>query len=516
MKRAFHSWIPPKLDLWLLLLLSTILSFTNGIPTTLATYILSDQAGIPADMTMASYAYYTGMACAIPLVFRMSSFTSKRNLLIGVHLSLLFLNFILAHTTVSLSVVMACFGVGFIKIFGSVGLLGELMPLLMHKGERYEMYCVYYPLAILVPALSGIVAIYIADSFHWEVSFHFQNFLLFIGLLIVILFMHSNDRDKRIPLYQYDWLGSILLSAALLVIAYTTTYGLTENWFHSYHIIIGAVASVGLILLFLHRNLRVRKPLFRFEVFKLRALPITIGTLFFLGIFYSSSSLISSFNSIIVPGYPVKSAEISNYYVMGGYIVGSIFTYQYFKRTKDCRFIFAFSCLCYLICNVWLYLLVSPQTAPVQLAAPLFFRGMGLMVSYITAGVYLGGNVPVKAFLPCVAFLIFVRSYLVPIVWSNILANWYYHRQLINLNHLAGGMDKIDPLVLSRGTGIARTVQTQASMLAVRDILGALNVVGLVLLVVIFLFPYHSSRIRRIFNWRDSARSKEMAQALPV
>lgn len=515
MDRVFRAWVPQQMDLWLLLAISIMLSFNNGIPTSISTYILGDQAGMAADMSMASYAYYTGMSCAIPLVFRMTSFTSTKKLLISVGLVLLFLNFVLANSTDALSVVMASFGVGFVKIFGSVRLLGELMPLIMPTGERYEMYCVYYPIAILVPSLSSLVAAYIADRYQWELNFHFQNLLLFISLLMIILLMHEDDRQKRVPLYQYDWLGTILLSAALLLIAYFTTYGLTEDWFRSPHILMGAVFSVVSSLLFLHRNARVKRKLFTFKMLRLRAVPITLGTLFLLGIFYSSSSLITSFLGLIMPGNPVENAEV-NSYVIWGYIAGSIVTYFYFKKTKNCRYIFAFSCLCYLICNVWLFCLINPQTDPSSLFLPLFFRGMGLIISYIAAGVYLGGNVPVKAFLPSVVFLIFIRSYLVPVVWSNTIANWYYHRQLTNMNYLANGMDSVDPLVVLRGADMARTVQTQASLLALRDILGALNIIGLILLIIIFFFPYHSSTIRRVFNWRNKVRSKELVQAMPA
>jgi len=516
MDRVFRAWVPRQLDLWILLLMSVMLSFNNGIPTSINTYMMNGQAGIPADMSMASYAYYTGMSCAIPLIFRVNDFTSTKKLLLVVFIVLIFLNFVLAQTTEPLSAVMAAFGVGFVKIFGSVRILGELMPMIMPTGERYEMYSVYYPIAILVPALSSLIAAHISDSYQWELSFHFQNLLLFVCTLITVLLFHEDDRKKRVPLYQYDWLGTVLLSAALLLIAYVTTYGLTENWFHSPHILIGTIGAVIATLLFLHRNARVKRKLFSFDMLKLRAVPITLGTLFFLGIFYSSSSLITSLSGIIVPGNPVENALISSYPIVG-YIVGSIFSYLYFKRTKDCRYIFVFSCLCYLICNVWIYCLINPQTDPSALFLPLFFRGMGLIISYITAGVYLGGNVPVKAFLPSVVFLIFVRSYLVPIVWANAISNWYYHRQQINLAYLANGIDKIDPLVLGRGAGIVRSVQTQASLLALRDIFGTLNILGLVLLLVIFFFPYHSSTIRRIFNWRKKkARYKELIQALPA
>ncbi|WP_157278991.1 hypothetical protein [Olivibacter sitiensis] len=515
MDRVFRAWVPRQLDLWILLLMSVMLSFNNGIPTGISLYVLSDQAGIPADISMASYAYYTGMSCAIPLVFRMNSFTSSKRLLIAVYLILLFLNFVLANTTAPISAVMAAFIVGFIKIFGSARLLGELMPMIMPNGERYEMYCVYYPIAIVVPALSSLVAAYLADYIQWEMNFHFQNLLLFISLLIAILFMHEEDHQKRVPLYQYDWLGTVLLAAGLLLTAYFTTYGLTEDWFHSPYIILGAVCAVITILLFLHRNIRIKRKLFDFEVFKSRALPITLGTLFLLGIFYSSSSLITSLLGIIVPGNPVKNAEI-NSYVIWGYLIGSVLTYLYFRKTKDCRYIFAFSCLCYQICNVWLFFLINPQTDPDLLFLPLFFRGMGLIISYITAGVYLGGNVPMKSFFPSVTFLIFVRSYLVPIVWSNLINNWYYHRQVINMNYLANGMDQSDALVVLRGVSLPRAIQTQASLLALRDIFGMLNIIGLILLLIIFFFPYHSSPIRRIINWRNKARYKELIQALPA
>ncbi|SEN22246.1 hypothetical protein SAMN05216436_11351 [bacterium A37T11] len=510
--RIFRSWVPQQLDFWLLLILATFLSFSNGIPTTISSYIIGSQSAISSDISMASYAYYTGMTCAMPLVFRVNNFTSKKNILLTVILILLPLNFVLATASDVLSMVMASFIVGAVKIFGSVCIIGELTPILMPKGERYQLYCVYYPLAILIPGVSGLVAAQIADTYFWEMSFHFQNLLLFIGLIIIICMTKQPTNKRYIPLYQYDFFGSVLMAISLLLIAFFSTYGMIENWYHSDHILIGTVSAIFFLTLFLNRNFHVKRKIFDFSAFKNRALPVTLLVLFMLGIFYANTSLFSAFMGIIVPGNPLKSAQASNYAVWG-YIVGPILTYFYFKQTKNCKYIFAFAGLCYLISNVWMYLLINPQTNPDLLFYPMFFRGMALIISYITAGVYLGGNVPVKAFLPSVTFLILVRSFLVPIVWANTIANWYYHRQLVNMTSLAAGMDRMDPLIVSRGSGITKVMQNQASLLAMRDIYGALNIIGIVIIILILVFPFHSSSIRRIFNWRDRAQSKELVQA---
>jgi len=510
--RIFRDWLSTGWELFFLFVLNILLSFNNGIPSSINSYVMSGYAGISADLSMATYCYYAGMVCAIPLVFRLLKLFSKKTILIASIFIILASNTVLEHANNGVNICMATFFIGSAKIIVTMAIIGEMIPFLMPRGERYQLYAVYYPMTMVIPALASYVSALFATRFYWETVFLFQNILLAAALLICIIFLKSSD-FKKVPLYQYDWFGSILLCISLLNFAYFSTYGLTQNWFHSKFILITGIVSLCFFVLFINRSALIRKSLLNFEAFSTRILPISIGTIFIFGIFYSSNSLYSSLLGITLGTNPLKAAEI-NTYVIPGYIIGAIVSYVYFKITKKCKFILAFSAACYALSSFFFARIVDQQTNAIFFYLPLTLRGMGVITSYIGIGVYMAGNTPSKYYLSGLVFLILTRSFLVPVVWSNMIANWYYHLQVYHANDLASVIDRTNSLVLQRGN-MMKSTQIQAALLSVRDAYTWLFIIGVVLTFLILIFPFHSSPIRRVFDWKRKNATKEALQ-IPI
>lgn len=510
--RIFRDWLSAGWELFFLFVLNILLSFNNGIPSSINSYVMSGYAGISADLSMATYCYYAGMVCAIPLVFRLLKLFSKKTILIVSIFIILASNAVLEHANNGVNICMATFFIGSAKIIVTMAIIGEMIPFLMPRGERYQLYAVYYPMTMVIPALASYVSALFATRFYWETVFLFQNILLAIALLICIIFLKSSD-FKKVPLYQYDWFGSILLCISLLNFAYFSTYGLTQNWFHSKFILVTGIVSLCFFVLFVNRSALIRKSLLNFEAFSTRILPISIGTIFLFGIFYSSTSLYSSLLGITLGTNPLKAAEI-NTYVIPGYIIGAVISYVYFKITKKCKFILAFSAACYTLSSFFFAGIADQQTDAVFFYLPLTLRGMGVITSYIGIGVYMAGNIPSKYYLSGLVFLILTRSFFVPVVWSNMIANWYYHLQVYHANDLASIIDRTNSLVLQRGN-MMKSVQTQAALLSVRDAYTWLSIIGVVLTFIILIFPFHSSPIRRVFDWKRKNATKEALQ-IPI
>ncbi|WP_286860627.1 MULTISPECIES: MFS transporter [Sphingobacterium] len=510
--RIFRDWLSPTWELFFLFLLNIIFSFNNGIPSSVNTYVMNGYAGISADLNMATYCYYAGMVCAIPLVFRLIKLLPKKTILIVSTIVILFSNAILEHANNGINICMATFFIGSAKIIVTMAIIGEMIPFLMPRGERYQLYAVYYPMTMIFPAIANYIATIFATTFYWETVFLFQNILLAIGLLLCIIFMKSSS-FKKVPLYQYDWFGSILFCISLLNMAYFGTYGLTQNWFHSKLIILTGAAAILFLALFINRSVIIRKSLMNFEAFSTRTLPISVGTIFLFGIFYSSTSLYSSLLGITLGTNPLEIAKV-NTYVIPGYLIGALISYAYFKFTKKCKFILAFSAICYALSSFFFAQIAGLQVHTTLFYLPMILRGIAVITSYIGIGVYMAANIPNKYYLSGLVFLILTRSFLVPVVWSNTIANWYYRQQVIKTGNLANIIDNTNSLVL-QSANIGKSVQVQASLLAIRDSYNGLFIVGLILVFLILVFPYHSSPARRIFNWKRKNTTKEALQ-IPV
>lgn len=513
--RVFYDWVPKKLDLWLLLFLSIILSFNSGIQSTISGYVIGSQSAIPADLSMASFAYFSGMACVLPFTLRLQQFSNRKTLLCLIFPILIFLNFILSVTNQPLVMVMVSFAIGFIKMIATLMVVLSLIPILMPKGERYQLYCVYYPLSLVFGPLSGLLAAYLSDNWSWKLSFHVQNLLLFVGLLFIIAFVHPKLNNRKVPLIHYDWMGTILFAVFMLLTSYFFAYGLTEDWLSSIKIQAAGVGALIFLALFLQHSIRIKRPLMNFIFFKYWKPVLGTSLLFIFCLFFNTSSLISPFLNIILKNNPLESAKI-NTYVIPGYLAGTTLCFLYYRKFTNFNVMAAVACASYLVSNLLMYHLTSTFTDPADLFLPMFFRAMATVITYICVGLYITTNIPYHLINDITVFIIALRSFGAPLIATAVYSNWLYRGTLKHVNSLANNMDSLNPYVAMRGAGIISTVKTQASLLAIRDIYGILIVVGIVLLVFIIVFPFHGSDKRVIIDWKNPFYGKEVAQSIPV
>ena len=507
---VFRNWVPQSWKLSILLLIAISLSCCSGIPSTIYTYLIGGQSANSADLSMAMYAYCTGMVCSISLIFRLTLFLPKKRLIVLSILLLAIINTILAINHSPLINVMLMFVFGCVKIIVTMALITELMPFLMPTGERYQMYAIYYPMNLVFPIVGGLIAAYLAQHYFWELGFHFQNILLGICLLLVII-CFKTQHIKPVPLFQYDWLGTVLLAASLLSFSFVASYGLQNNWLYSRSILIGIVLTFVFFVLFFNRNYRKKRKIIKFSSIGNKATFLTLFTVFILGLFYSNTSLLSNLMNLLLPGNPSKQAEINSYIIVG-YILGSLVVYLYFKRTKKCKAIFLISALFYLLSNVLILQLLDSRTSLEMLILPIIIRGMAVMISFIATAVYLAGNVPAKEFLHSIVLFILVRTFLVTVFWSSLISNWFNRLQILHQTRLAElmpGNPSIDRTALL-------SFQKQASLLGLHDLYFYLCLANVLVILIIAVLPYHSSTVRHIFNWGTKKNTKELIQVTPM
>jgi DHA2 family multidrug resistance protein len=513
--RVFYDWVPKKLDFWLLLFLNITLAFTGGIPSTIAPYVIGSQSSVAADVTMAGYAYFTGMVCVFPIVLRLMRYTNIKRVTICCFALLIFFNFVLSQTNAPLLMVMVSFVIGGVKMIATIEIVLSLIPILMPKGERYQLYSVYYPLSMVFGPLSGLVAAYLADTFKWQYSFHEQNLFLMIGLIVIIMFMHPKMDGKKVPFFQYDWLGTLLLSSSLLLMCYVLSYGLMLNWYTSIKIQAATVVAVVLLVLFLQRNTRVSRPIINFAALGSWKVGAGFIVLIFFCLFFNTSSLTTPFLSIILRGNALESARI-NTFGIPGYIAGCLLCFVYYRKYMNFSIMAAAACLCFIISNIEMYALTSSFAGPSDLFWPMFFRAMAVIITYISVGLYITSNIPAHHFNDVTMVLIAVRTLFVPVGVATLLSNWFYQGQIKHIAFLANKMDRLNPDIIVRNASIFSSVKTQASLLAIRDIYGTLIIIGIVLLIVILVFPFHGSQKRIVFNWRNPLHAQEVTQSITI
>ena len=506
----FRAWIPKGWRLSILLLIAIPLSCCSGIPSSVYSYLIGDQSVNSADLSMAMYAYCTGMVCSIPLIFRLTLFLPKKRLIAVCIVALITINATLSVNQSPLINVMLMFVFGAVKIIVTMALITELMPFLMPTGERYQMYAIYYPMNLIFPIIGGLIAAYLAQRYYWELGYHFQNIMLCISLIAVIIGFKT-QKIKQVPLFQYDWLGTILLAASLLCFSFVASYGLQHNWFYSKSIILASVLTIIFFCLFFNRNYRKKRKIIKFSILSDKATLLTLFTVFILGIFYSNTSLLTNLMNILLPANPTRQAEINSYVILG-YLLGSIIVYLYFKRTKKCKAIFLVSACLYLISNISIFLLLDPRTPLEFLILPIIIRGMAVMISFVATAVYLAGNVNGKDFLHSIVLFLLVRTFFVTVFWSSVISNWFNSLQTLHQTRLA---EMIQPGQAIDST-VLKSFQKQAYLLGLHDLYFYLCMANVLVILIIAVLPYHSSTVRHIFNWRAGKNVKELIQVTPM
>ncbi len=513
--RLFYDWVPENFDFWILLSLAIMLAFNGGIPSTIYSYVIGAEGADSADLSMASYSYVAGLSIVLPLASRLKQLTNSKRILGACFLLLIFLNFALSEAGGPLPMVMISFLIGIVKMLATLEVVLAMIPMLMPKGERYQLYCTYYPLSLIFSPISGWLAAWLAGKMNWEFSFHEQNLFLFAGLMLIVGFVHSEKNIRKVPLFQYDWFGSIALAGCLLLTSFCLCYGQMYDWFASTHIQAGVAGAALFLVLFFQRSFRIKRPLVDISVLSYWKALAGIFVLFMLCVFFNTTSLLNPFLVIILRNNPQESAMV-NLYGLPGYLTGSAICFFYYRKNTRYNAMAALACACYLLSNAWMFFLISGATASSDLVGPLFFRSMGAIVTYISTGLYLTRNLPPRL-VPHITFIIVgLRSFGAPIFASTLFSNWMYRAQVQHIDRIAGRIDALDFMARSRGSGIFTSIRTQASLLAMRDIYGFLSMAGIVFLVILIVFPFHGSTKRIVFDWSNPANAGELVQSVPL
>ena len=170
---------------------------------------------------------------------------------------------------------------------------------------------------------------------------------------------------------------------------------------------------------------------------------------------------------------------------------------------------------CFALFFGMLYFGISPDSTYEMLYLPMFLRGVGMMVLIIAFALFAVEDLHPKYLLSNAFFLITFRSVLTPVIASAFYSNTLYRLQQKYMVELSETLTATDPLAATRwqstlesslpqGHGIDEAtqlanntlytiLQQQGTLLALKDILGWLFAVTLVIAVVSRFIPFHKT-----------------------
>ena len=499
----------------------------NGTYTGSLQEVSGTLGALTEDITMGYYAASAGMAIVYPILNKvMDRVTQKTLLLISLSLQVV-ISWMCAKTRSTDLLIAYSFILGFVKGFAMLWFVKKLSKLVSPRNIRSEFYAYFYPLVFSVGQLSMIVTAQLAYYYDWKYMYYFEIILLLLAITLVLATFRYAKVPIRQPFKGVDFRSIFIAAVAILMIMYVFTYGRVLDWFHSPRLRYYLVASILLLFLFLWVQWanRSREPyIYLIQITRVKPL---LGYLYmFITMFFcSSGTLITNYVTSIVRTDSVH-ANMLYLYVIPGFIVGAFMCFWWFRWQRwRFRYFISAGMACFVGYFAIMYFGIAPDSTYEMLYLPMFLRGMGMMILFISFGLFVVEELPMKYMLSNAFFLILSRSVLAPVIGSSFFSNMLYYLQLQGNQRLSDSITLSDPIAASQYAGslqsaiaqghsyieaeqiatnaIYTTLQQQSLLLSMKTVIGYMLITALVLAIVSAFIPFHKTVKVKIIRTGD-------------
>ena len=317
------------------------------------------------------------------------------------------------------------------------------------------------------------------------------------------------------PLQELHGREMFIISAGLLMLMYALNYGKVFDWMSSPRICLYIVLAPVLIAYFLWTQAHTRTPYVNLApLYQPKAI---VGYLYMmLVMFFSTSTTLMTNYMTSILRVDATHTYTLYVYLLPGYVLGAFVCFWWFRWQRwRFRFLIAGGMGCFALFFGMLYFGISPDSTYESLFFPVFIRGAGMLTLIIAFALFAVEELNPKYLIFNAFFLITSRSVLAPILATSFYSNALYRLQQQHMNTLAEHFTMTDPLAAAKyasslNASLAQghaydeaarlatntlytTLQQQSLLLALKEILGWLTVVALVIAVVSRFIPFHKT-----------------------
>ncbi|GAA4786723.1 MFS transporter [Olivibacter ginsenosidimutans] len=507
----FHSWIPKPVQITLMFVLALPLLTVSGIYTANISDMYSGLGTLAETLTFANYASTVGMMVGIGVVLKIKPYFKSKVILLITFIGLGLLSLIIGYTEIPEVIMLCSLLLGFIKIFGMIELVSPIMFIISPKGDRGAFYAVFYPLILSAGQFVGYLTATTSYKLNWHVVYLIAAMILFACALVCTVFMHNKWKARWTPIQKIDWIGVGLFTVASLLLNYLLVYTKQQGWFYASMNLKAALAGfVVVVALFIRRQLTVDIPFIPLSVFGKRNVVTAIILFSLMGMYLATSTLQSAFTSILK--YDTPTNALLNLAMVPGIILGGCVASRWFKYEWSTRSILLIAYGCFLLYTVSLYFLVSPVIEIAYLLLPIFLKGLGVALVYIGGGFYFANSLQPMQLMGAYPIVIGIRSFIGTAFFSALFSWGLYQLQWDGITALATEMDAMDPWVqASGGAQLYPSVQTQATLTAIKRLFGYIALASTLVLIYIALHPFYRLQHRKLILARKRFKGEPIA-----
>ncbi len=271
-----------------------------------------------------------------------------------------------------------------------------IFPRLHAVRARVIAYSLLYGcIQIAVPfyAIYNSVMLYFFD-FNWL----FYGFIALLMILagVVLLTMNSKARfSKKIPLYQVDWIGYLFYVSFILLLGYILVYGRQLGWLDSSRIWMLSLGDLVILLLFIIRASKLKRPLINLQIFKAKNFVLGIFLLVTFYLFKGSTGLAYGYLEVILGNDPLSTIPIWTAVIVGT-TLSMFVTSRFVLMGYNLIHLIIVGFIIMAIYYAYMILFVSVQGETVDFLLPLLLYGVATGVLFVPIVSFTTSSAPPK------------------------------------------------------------------------------------------------------------------------
>lgn len=484
----FFKWVPEWLRIPLLFVLYFVSLGFNGVYIGNTSEVFSG-LGVYIEPYFAAYnAIYIGMGIGFMIHGRLAArFSVKEMLLMGFIVQLL-TNIICGISPYPEVTMLSCLILGFGKAAAVKEFFAAWVLVWHGKGDRVVAYPFVFAFALSGSFFISWWMTSLAYMYNWSYAYVYIIMGLLASLLLVVIFVEDQPLRRKIPLYQMDWTGILLMTVFFMLISYVSTYGQVEDWFNSSSICIATSLIPVTGFAFLLREATVKRPVFDLSFFRVKQFIPGLLLLMIAGL-YIPTSIQLLFSQKALKFELLRSYEL-NLYMIPGFIAGAVSAHMWYKYRRTHHVLIYAGMSAFILYNILLYQTVTSSNGTQDFWLPGIIRGFGMVLIFISLGLYttevFGKDVSIKA----TGMMLIVRSFVSRSIAQGVLNYMLYAGSVKHLVRQANGIDITDRNRWQAGhhpQDYLSFIQQQAYLAATKELTGIIVIIGVSTMLVLAL-----------------------------
>jgi MFS transporter, DHA2 family, multidrug resistance protein len=500
---ALKEFVPNWLHFWPFIFFAVIFQLSEGIYLALTRQMVGSLALKQEDVMMAGYASLVGMTMIFPILFRLKARFTSKTILLTNSVGIIVCNLITMNTMSMPILVCVCFIAGVFKLWSTFECVSSIQLKITPKWD----FAVFLPIMFLIVLgsiqLSGILGGYLAYYLNWKcMQYLIIGLMLLIALFAMTLLRHYRSTPKQ-SLDNIDWLGGILWSLFLLLIIFVLEYGEHYDWLDSKYIRFSIIAMLLILSVNVWRAKTIKHPYIQLKSFTFMHIDTLLLLFALMCILLSTPNILQNSYTGEILHYDVLQTLSLNWSVFLGIIAGAYFSYVAFVKLhwgyKLMTNIGFSLILAYLVI---FYFIIAPTTSKEMMFVPLFFRGAGNIIIYVTLTVYAGRTIPFTHFFQVLAILGFVRTGFGSSLGTAIFGRLFSTTMNKNIMSLSLEIDKQNPIVNTIPfASIMEVLHKQALLVTIKEMYGYAILAGIIILLLSLCTRYKNILKFKMPRW---------------